>query len=115
MVQQAADEHAAFRPWPPRRRVIAAVGWSSFLGASLGTMLVFAVIDPQIIIDAVHAGGPHIDAWWLTRTGIYTLGFFLLWFVAAVASALTAMLTTTPPATPPARPPPRPPPRQEQP
>lgn len=84
------------RRWPPRLQVVAAVGWSSFLAACLGTMLTFAAVDPQVIIDGAGvgtgAGDPGAAPWWLTRTGIYSIGFFLFWAVAAVAGVLTACL-----------------------
>ncbi len=80
------------RSWPPPMRRAAAIGWSSFLAASLGTMLVFAALDPQLIVDGLGVVGAGDVPFWLTRTGIYTVGFFLLWFVAAAGSALTAFL-----------------------
>jgi hypothetical protein len=93
MEPQAADDPVAVRRWPPRLQAAAAIGWSSFLAASLGTMLAFAALDPQVIIDSMDPGEPNAAPWWLTRTGIYTLGFFLLWLVAVVAGVLTAVLT----------------------
>lgn len=74
----------------------AAVAWSSFLAACIGTMLVFAALDPQVIIDANADSASGAGRWWLTRTGIYSLGFFLLWAVAAVAGVLTAFLQHRP-------------------
>ena len=47
-------------------RVAAAIGWSSFLAACLGTMLTFAALDPQVIIDGVEGGEPGAAPWWLT-------------------------------------------------
>ena len=92
-----AEDDPQVRPsWPPQLRVVAAVGWSSFLAASLGTMLVFAALDPQVIIDSLDPGQPGAAPWLLNRTAIYTLGFFLLWLVAAVAGLLTAFLTQPP-------------------
>lgn len=92
-----ADNQSAPRPWPPQRRVVAAIGWSAFLAACLGTLLAFAALDPQLIIDAVDGGDPGSAPWWLTRTGIYTLGFFLFWLVGAVGGLLTTFLTQTDP------------------
>jgi arginine exporter protein ArgO len=83
-------------------RAVAAIGWSSFLAACLGTMLTFAALDPQLIIDGVYGvygieGGEHGAApWWLTRTGIYSIGFFLFWAVAALAGILTDYLHDSP-------------------
>jgi hypothetical protein len=96
MDPQATDDRVAVRRWPPRLRMVAAVGWSSFLAASVGTMLVFAALDPEIIIAGFDSGEPGVEPFWLTRTGIYSLGFFLLWLVAAVAAALTVVLMQTP-------------------
>ena len=96
MDPQAADDPVAVRRWPPRLQVVAAVGWSSFLAASVGTMLVFAALDPEVIIAGFDSGEPGAEPFWLTRTGIYSLGFFLLWLVSAVAGGLTAVLTQTP-------------------
>jgi hypothetical protein len=93
MDPQAEDDHPARRRWPPRLRLLAAAGWSTFLAACLGTMLAFAVLDPQLIIDGIEGGEPGSAPWWLTRTGIYTLGFFLFWLIGLVATVLTAYLT----------------------
>ena len=84
------------RNWPPRLRAAAAVAWSSFLAACLGTLLAFAVLDPQWIVDGMQGDGmadPVEQGWWLNRTGLYTIGFFLFWLIALVAGALTALLT----------------------
>ena len=48
-------------------------------------MLVFALVDPQ---DLNWFGHP-LD---MSRQGVYTLSFFIFWFVVSVSSALTAML-----------------------
>jgi hypothetical protein len=93
MDPQAEDDHPAHRRWPPQLQVAAAVGWASFLAACLGTMLAFAALDPQVIIDGIEGGEPVAAPWWLTRTGIYTLGFFLFWLIAVAAGVLTAVLT----------------------
>lgn len=95
--QAEDDEPVAPRSWPPEMQSAAAVGWSSFLAACLGTMLAFAALDPQVIIDGVERGDPGTAPWWLTRTGIYSIGFFLFWAVAVVAGMLTAYLQQSPP------------------
>lgn len=97
MDPQVEDELPVVRRWPPRMRLAAAVGWSSFLAACLGTMLTFAALDPQVIIDGLGAE-PDDSAWWLTRTGLYSIGFFLFWAIAAVAGLLTAYLQECPPS-----------------
>ena len=63
-------------------------------------MLLFAALDPGVIISGFDTGEPGAQAWWLTRTGIYSIGFFLLWLVGALAGVLTAVLTQTPAPTP---------------
>lgn len=98
MDPQAEDEGPVVRRWPPRMRVAAAIGWSSFLAACLGTMLTFAALDPQVIIDGIEGGDPGSAPWWLTRTGIYSVGFFLFWAIAAVAGMLTDYLHEGPPS-----------------
>ena len=35
---------------------MAAIGWSSFLAACFGTLLTFAALDPQVIIEGVERG-----------------------------------------------------------
>jgi len=97
MDPRTEGDQPALRRWPPERQVAAAVGWSSFLAACLGTMLLFAALDPQVIIDAIEGGEPGAAPWWLNRTGIYTLGFFLFWLIALVAGILTTVLTRTRP------------------
>ncbi len=96
MDPQTEDEYPAARRLPPQMRVAAAVGWSSFLAACLGTLLVFAVLDPQVIIDGVEGGEPGAAPSWLTPTGIYTLGFFLFGLIAVAAGVLTVLLTRAP-------------------
>ena len=66
MDPQTEDDVPAARRWPPQLRAAAAVGWSSFLAACLGTMLAFAALDPQVIIDGVEGGEPGAAPWWLT-------------------------------------------------
>ncbi|MBL8199706.1 MAG: hypothetical protein JNK40_01930 [Chromatiales bacterium] len=98
MGPQAEDDLPVVRRWPPRMRVAAAIGWSSFLAACLGTLLTFAALDPQVIIDGVEGGEPGAAPWWLTRTGIYSIGFFLFWAIGAVAGMLTDYLHEAPPS-----------------
>jgi hypothetical protein len=64
-------------------RVVAIIGWSSFLAAALATMLCFAFIDPQSLV----AGDP--PAWWGPRMRVYAIGFFFFWFVGVTASLIS--------------------------
>lgn len=55
--------------------------WPSFLVAAVGFGLVFALVDP---LDLVI-----LNQWRVGRIPAYTLGFLLLWGLAAASSALT--------------------------
>jgi hypothetical protein len=69
-----------------RARAVGVVVWSSFLAACAGTMCFFAFIAPSDII------GPAEGSGWQDNLGIYTLGFFGLWCLGAVASAIALYL-----------------------
>jgi hypothetical protein len=59
--------------------------WPSFLAAGIGVGLVFSLLDPDELVvlgQQVHAA----------RTAVYTLGFFILWAIAACASAMSCFL-----------------------
>ena len=82
-----ADEQAAGAGAGPelgrRARAIGTLLWASFLAAAIGTMFFFAFIAPDELLG-VAAHSARID-----RMGVYTLGFFGLWALCALASALT--------------------------
>src|SRR5271165_1016406 len=64
--------------------------WTSFLSASVASLLFFAAVDPQLLRDA----GPRIfDN--LNRDAGYALGFFFFWFIAALSSGLSAYMIRT--------------------
>ena len=67
-----------------RRRALAlgAVVWASFLAACAGTMFFFAFVAPEALLSDY----PESDR--IDRLGVYTLGFFGLWCLSALASAL---------------------------
>jgi hypothetical protein len=69
-----------------RARLIGVTVWSSFLAACVGTMVCFAFIAPADLLgDAYEGQRPD-------HLGVYTLGFFGLWLLAALSSALTLYL-----------------------
>lgn len=68
-------------------RVALTIIWSSFLAASVATMIFFAFVDPAPIIALL--GPPDTLP---GRTTLYSLGFFFFWLVSALASSLTALL-----------------------
>ena len=59
--------------------------WPSFLAACIGEMLFFALFDPDELV-----------LFWrvipLSRTAIYSIGFFFFWFFAALSSGMTWLL-----------------------
>ncbi len=59
--------------------------WPSFLAAGMAEAAFFTAFDPD-----------ELAVLWrvvpLSRTAIYSVGFLLFWFFAAVSSALTALL-----------------------
>ncbi len=62
--------------------------WPSFIAAGIGVGIIFTLIDPMELVvlgDRVHA----------SRTTIYSLGFFVLWAIAAMASAMSCFLAKT--------------------
>ena len=66
----------------PRVQRIIAILWPSFLTAGLATVLFFTAFDPRMmLIDT-----PFAD---LSRTGAYTIGFFLFWMLTASSCMLT--------------------------
>ena len=76
--------------WSRLREDIAVVIWSSFLIASVATMLFFAFIDPSVLADVLN----H-PQWLPTRMAGYALGFFFFWFLAASAASMTAYMLDT--------------------
>lgn len=78
----AADDYQG-RELGRRARAIGTLLWASFLAAAIGTMFFFAFVAPDELLGVtVHSD--RID-----RLGVYTLGFFGLWALGALASALT--------------------------
>ncbi|MDJ0654201.1 MAG: hypothetical protein QNJ40_08615 [Xanthomonadales bacterium] len=75
--------------WGWRRRSIAEVLWPSFLAAAVGTMVFFALIDPDLLLMAAER-----QADW-SQTAIYSVGFFSFWALTALSSGLTTWLIRT--------------------
>lgn len=62
--------------------------WPSFIAAGIGVGILFTLVDPTELVvlgQTLHA----------SRTAVYTLGFFILWAICAVASALSCFLLAT--------------------
>lgn len=61
------------------------VMWPAFLVAGVLEMMVFAVLDPQTLT----LFGEQVD--W-SREAIYTVTFFIFWFMLMVSGGLTLLL-----------------------
>lgn len=75
-------------PHIPFTQRIIAVLWLSFLMAGVATGVFFSAIDPLELKYCVSF--PEVS-----RSGAYTIGFFLFWLLSA-GSALLAVLFTYP-------------------
>lgn len=72
--------------WSRDTQKIAVLTWISFLSASAFTMLLFAFVDPLVIVDSVNIDG--VDS---SNAG-YAIGFFFLWSSCWVSGWLTLRL-----------------------
>jgi len=62
--------------------------WPSFIVGGVAETLFFTLFDPQ---ELHLLGGPLA----LSRTAIYSIGFFVFWAIAAASSAFTCFLQRT--------------------
>ena len=70
----------------PRTQRIITVLWLSFLMAGMATGIFFSSIDPLELKYCVSF--PEVS-----RTGAYTIGFFLFWLLTAISSLLAVFFT----------------------
>ena len=63
--------------------------WPSFIVGGIAEAVFFTLFDPQDL----HFFGEPLT---LSRTAIYTLGFFGFWLIAACSSAFTCFLQKPP-------------------
>ena len=80
------EQQDGHRELTRRARAVGAIAWASFLAACAGTMFFFAFVAPDSLLGN-YPPGDRID-----RIGVYTLGFFGLWCLGALASALALYL-----------------------
>jgi len=78
-----------------RQRDAAVAGWSSFLVAAVGTMVLFAFVDPMTLVEVTEPPLP------VERMTGYAIGFFFIWILTAGSAALTLYLLRTSHAEPP--------------
>jgi len=79
---EAPDAHDLGR----RARAVGAVLWGSFLAAGTGTMFFFAFVSPDDLLNSF----PEADR--IDHIGVYTLGFFGLWLLSALAASIALYL-----------------------
>ena len=70
-------------------RLAMSVLWPSFLAAALAEGCFFALFDPA---ELAHLRGAA-----LSPMAVYSIGFFMLWTLCALASMLTCYLIVVPP------------------
>jgi len=63
--------------------------WPAFLVAGIAEGITFTLFDPRDL----HLFGSPVE---LSRTAVYSIGFFLFWAFAAASSALTCLLQRSP-------------------
>jgi len=67
----------------PTRQVIIALLWSSFLSAGIACGLIFAWIDPTVLLDQLGIDSDN-------RLSGYSLAFFFLWLIG-IANVLICL------------------------
>lgn len=72
--------------WSRDTQKYAVLSWISFLIAAVFTMLLFAFVDPLLIVDSINVA--MIES----RNAGYAIGFFFLWANGWVAGWLTLRL-----------------------
>ncbi len=66
-------------------RLLMTILWPSFIMAGISVGVIFSLIDP----DTLVVNGNNIE---LSNVVVYSISFFIFWFLGAIASALTALL-----------------------
>ena len=74
------------KEWSRDTQKYAVLSWISFLIAAVFTMLLFAFIDPLLIVDSINIA--MIES----RNAGYAIGFFFLWANGWIAGWLTLRL-----------------------
>ncbi len=77
--------------WNQRKRDIGISIWIAFLAACVGTLIIFAVLDPEELSQA------WVLPFEMGRRLAYSLGFLFLFCVGLLASGLTTFMIRTGP------------------
>ena len=75
--------------WCMCKRDFGVALWIAFLGACLGSFVIFAVLDPEALNDA------WVLPWEMGSRLAYSLGFAFLYLVSLFASGLTIFMVRT--------------------
>jgi len=86
-----SNENNGTGRWNMRQRDLAVAVWVAFLAASVGTFVLFGVIDPSEIENA------WMQQWEVSRKLAYSLGFLFLFLISLLASWLTVFMIRTGP------------------
>lgn len=81
------DRYPGQRELPGYLRLFFTIAWSSFLSASVATMVCFALVDPAPVAAQFTVAGAA-----LSRTTVYSFGFLFFWAVSALAAATAAWM-----------------------
>lgn len=76
-------------PGGSRKKVLIAVLWPSFVFAGIFTALLFAFVDPFVLMDEI---GLHTQS----RLAGYSLAFLCLWLVGILVAAMALYIMCTP-------------------
>jgi hypothetical protein len=87
----ARKPSAAAGRWNMRKRDIGVSLWVAFLSASVGTFILFGLIDPGEIENA------WMQKWEVSRKLAYSIGFGFLFLVCYLSSWLTCFMIRTGP------------------
>lgn len=86
-VARASAAPSFDHPPRPMAQRVGAILWPSFFAAGVATMLFFAFVDPLALADISLLG--HLE---ISRTGGYTIAFFMFWAATAGSSLFTWIL-----------------------
>ncbi|MDZ7643120.1 MAG: hypothetical protein U5K76_02090 [Woeseiaceae bacterium] len=80
------DIESQTHEWDRDTQKFAVLTWISFLSAAVFSVLLFAYVDPLIIVDAINVEAIE------SRNAGYAIGFFFLWANGWVACWYTVRL-----------------------
>jgi hypothetical protein len=67
------------------RRLLMTILWPSFLVAGISVGVLFSMVDPETLV--IHGSNVEVN-----DVVVYSIAFFIFWFLGALSSGLTALL-----------------------